>query len=375
MKPCIVVTGGGTGGHVFPALAVVEELTRRGDFRFVWIGGTTGVERQIVRRWGMEFRGIPTGKLRRYLSLENLRDVFRTLAGVFRSIAILRELKPVAVFSKGGFVSVPPVLAAGLLGIPVISHESDYDPGLATRLNRRWTRLMLVAYDDSLRFFRRSRGFRGRALATGNPVRAEILAGKAAEGRRIAGFGDHDPRPVLLVVGGSLGARQLNQLVDDSFEELLAEYRVIHQRGAGDWSRQDVPGAYFSRPGFAGEFPHLLAAADVVLSRAGASGVWEMGVLGKPGVLVPLGAGSRGDQIRNAGHCAKSGAVVVFRPEEYAEPQLATLDFRETMHELAVDRARRARMSAAWNQVVWPDGAARSARAIEALLAARSARR
>jgi UDP-N-acetylglucosamine--N-acetylmuramyl-(pentapeptide) pyrophosphoryl-undecaprenol N-acetylglucosamine transferase len=206
-------------------------------------------------------------------------------------------------------------------------------------------------------------------VLTGNPVRAEILAGSAAEGRRIAGFTDADSRPIMLVVGGSLGARQLNQLVAESFEDILLHYRLIHQRGAGAWELPDLPGLYLSRPSFAGEYPHLLAAADVVVSRAGASAVWEMGIKKKPGILVPLGAGSRGDQLRNAEHCRKHGAVVVFRSEEYAEPALATLDFRETMHELAVDSQRRARMAAAWEQVVWPDAAARCAKAIEELLA------
>lgn len=375
MKPCIVVTGGGTGGHVFPALAVAEELQARADVRLVWIGGTTGIERRIVRRWGMEFLGIPTGKLRRYFSLQNLWDLFKTAAGILRSFCHLSRLRPVAVFSKGGFVSVPPVLAAGLLGIPVVSHESDYDPGLATRLNRRWSRVMAVAYEESLRFYRHGRGFRGRAVVTGNPVRAEIFRATAAEGLRLAGFSPADPRPVLLVVGGSLGARQLNELVKDNFEEILRKWRVVHQRGQGEWGLADVPGAYFSQPFFSAEFPHLLAASSLVLSRAGAGSLWEMGVLGKPAILVPLGAGSRGDQLRNAELCRKHGAAIVFDPAEYAEPHLGNLDFRETMDELAVDRGRRERMAAAWQGLVRKDGAARCVDEILAITAAARRRR
>ena len=300
MKPCIVVTGGGTGGHVFPALAVVEEIQKRADVRLVWM-------------------------------------------------------------------SVPPVFAAGVLGIPVISHESDFDPGLATRLNARYTRRMCVAYPESLRFYPR-----GKAIATGNPVRAEIFHGEASQGLGVAGFTAKDTRPVLLVVGGSLGASQLNQLVKENFEEILQRWRVIHQRGAGDWDVPDVPGAYFSRPFFSAEYPHLLAAADLVLSRAGAGSVWEIGVLGKPAVLVPLVAGSRGDQVRNAEHCRSNGAVVVFNPADYAEVHLGNLDFRETMQELAVDSHRRANMAAAWSSIVRRDGAATCAQVVLDLLSARA---
>ncbi len=359
MKPCIVITGGGTGGHVFPALAVAEEIRRQSDVRLVWIGGTTGIERTIVRRWGMEFMGLPAGKLRRYLSVQNLADIFKTLAGIFRAIAYLRRLKPLAVFSKGGFVSVPPVLAAGLLGIPVVSHESDYDPGLATRLNARWTRRMCVAYEESRRFYPK-----GQAVATGNPVRAEIFTAQAVQGLEIAGFNSKDSRPVLLVVGGSLGARQLNTMVKENFEEILAQWRVIHQRGEGEWDLHDVPGAYFSRPFFSAEYPHLLAAADVVLSRAGAGSVWEMGVLHKPGILVPLTAGSRGDQLRNAQHCQKQGAVVLINADDYPEPMLVNLDLRETLSELAVDPRRRVAMSVAWSKLVRNDAAAECARVV-----------
>ena len=363
MKPCIIVTGGGTGGHVFPALAVAEELVRQHDLRLVWIGATRGMERAIVRRWGMEYRGSPAGKLRRYLSLENIRDIFRTLAGIGRSIAELRRLKPVAVFSKGGFVSVPPVLAAGWLGIPVISHESDYDPGLATKINLRFSRKVCVAYQESLRFYAK-----GKAVWTGNPVRAEIFRGRAEEGRRLLGFSAADPRPILFVQGGSLGARQINGLVDAGFDQLVKRFRIVHQRGEGDWRRSDIAASYHSRPSFAAEYPHILAAADLVLSRAGAGSLWEMGVLAKPGVLVPLDGGSRGDQLRNADLCQRHGCCTVFRPESFADAGQAQAAFSELLADLAADAGRRATMAANWAKFIVPDGARRAAAVVEAFL-------
>lgn len=363
MIPCIVVTGGGTGGHVFPALAVAEELARRREIRLVWIGGSRGIERSIVRRWGMEFHGVPAGKLRRYLSAENLMDAFRTLAGFFRALGLLRRLKPAAVFSKGGFVSVPPVLAAALLGIPVVSHESDFDPGLATRINLRFSRRVCVAYPESLRFYAR-----GKAVATGNPVRAEIFAGDAAEGRRLLGFADADPRPILFVQGGSLGARQVNALVDECYAELSARYRIVHQRGKGDWNRPDRAGSYLSRPSFAAEYPHILAAADLVLSRAGAGSLWEMGVRGKPGVLVPLDSGSRGDQLRNAKLCQDHGCCKVLWPADLADAAAGRARFAALLAGLADQPAARAAMAAAWAGLTVPDGAARVADQVEACL-------
>lgn len=363
MKPCVVVTGGGTGGHVFPALAVAEELQAKHDLRLVWIGGTRGIERSIVRRWGMEFYGIPAGKLRRYLSLENIRDVFRTLAGFFRALSYLRRLKPVALFSKGGFVSVPPVLAAGLLGIPVISHESDYDPGLATKINLRFSRRVCVAYPESLRFYPK-----GKAVLTGNPVRTEIFKGSAAEGLRLLGFTAGDPRPVLFIQGGSLGARQINELVDASFPVLSESFRIVHQRGKGEWSRADQAGSYLSQPSFASEYPHILAAADLVLSRAGAGSLWEMGVLAKPGVLIPLDGGSRGDQLRNAELCARHGACLVFRPEDYAQAAEVQAAFVTLLTGLAADGGQRAAMASAWQGLVSADGARKAAALVEEYL-------
>jgi UDP-N-acetylglucosamine--N-acetylmuramyl-(pentapeptide) pyrophosphoryl-undecaprenol N-acetylglucosamine transferase len=360
MKKRLVISGGGTGGHVFPAIAVAERLRSLGYTDIVWIGSRAGLEKTIVRRWNIPFYHVPSGKLRRYLSLENLWDVFRFGAGIVRSIGLLRRLKPTALFSKGGFVSVPPVFAARLLGIPVVSHESDFDPGLATKLNAPASVRICVPYPESRRYF--APKLRRRVRYTGNPVRSEIFAGDAAEGRRL--FGVSGTKPLLLVQGGSLGARQLNQLVADNLLAILTHWQVIHQRGRGDWPITDIPGSYQSLEFVGPEYPHLLAASSLVLSRAGAGAIWELGIQQKPALLLPLVAGSRGDQIRNARHCAAAGACVVLPPVQTGDVLVAELA------RLAQDPVTRQTMAAAWAKVVVRDGAERVAAVVAEVLGA-----
>lgn len=362
MKPCIVITGGGSGGHVFPALAVSEILDRDDRYRFVWIGSSRGIEASIVGRWGMEFHGIPAGKLRRYFSLRTLVDGFLIIAGFVRSFFLLRKLRPVAVFSKGGFVSVPPVLAAGLMGIPVVSHESDSDPGLATRINLRFSRKVCVPYESGIGQYPA-----GKAVVTGNPVRAEIFAGDAGRGLQVAGFDPDDSRPVLLVVGGSLGARQLNGMVTRNLDVLLKGWRIIHQTGrTGEDLPACRPGSYHAAEFFPESYPHVLAAADVVLSRAGAGSVWELAARAKPAVFVPLVAGSRGDQARNARLCAATGAALVL---EETDAEAADAWILDALSRLALDGQARQAMSLAWASLFIPDGADRIAGVVRDVLA------
>lgn len=364
MKSCIVITGGGTGGHVLPALAVSEVLEAEGRWHLAWIGSTTGVERQIVSRWGMEFHPIPAGKLRRYPSPRNLWDIFKTLAGFFRSLAILGRLRPVLLFSKGGYVSVPPVLAAAVLGIPVFSHESDVDPGLATRINSRFSRRVFVAYRESLAYYPR-----GKALCTGNPVRREILAGEPDRGREIAGFNPQDSRPILLVLGGSLGARQLNRLVAQDLQRLLPVFRIIHQTGKDADLPPARPGEYFPQAFFPETYPHILACADVVLSRCGAGSVWELAARSKPAVFVPLVEGSRGDQVLNARHCARAGAALVWNPANPDPGSPERGDLVEMLVGLAGNPRACQGMAEAWKTVFTGDAVAAIRAGLEEVLA------
>lgn len=302
MDPLLAFTGGGTGGHVFPGLAVIDELKNRGYRNFLWIGSAGGVERGMVESAGIPYRAIPAGKLRRYLSVKNVTDLFRVASGFVAARGLLRAHSPALLFSKGGFVSVPPVAAARSLGIPVISHESDIDPGLATRINARSSRLVLTAYPET------AAAIGARALATGNPVRRGILDGNPERAKKHLTV-DLD-RPLLLVVGGSLGARQLNEIVLEELQGLTGRFSVVHQRGDHP---ADVPDNryYMSRPFFGAEYGDILARADLLLCRGGAGTLWEAAVTGTPAVVVPLSArSSRGDQIRNARYFAERGAVV-----------------------------------------------------------------
>ncbi len=341
----VAFTGGGTGGHLFPGIAVAEALKkcdRGGPVSVVWIGGGKRMEREIVQRFSIPFRSIPAGKLRRYLSLENFLDVFRVGAGIVSSIFLLTRLRPALLFSKGGYVSVPPVIAAAFLKIPVWIHESDSDPGLATRIGCRYAKRIFISYEETMKYF--PEAMRGRITVTGNPVRAEIAAGNAAEGRRIAGCAGDEP--LLLALGGSQGALQVNDLMAGAADSLLTRCTIIHQTGEAPFAppaRKPGQYGYTAARFFTRELPHLLAAADLVVSRAGAGTVWENAVCGKPAVLIPLGTGSsRGDQIRNARIFADRGAAVVLAGDDAAAEKLA-----ETVIALLEDPARRSEMGAA----------------------------
>jgi UDP-N-acetylglucosamine--N-acetylmuramyl-(pentapeptide) pyrophosphoryl-undecaprenol N-acetylglucosamine transferase len=320
----IVFTGGGTGGHVYPGIAVLEALreTLGGDVRFVWIGSKTGIEKTIVEGLGLEYRGVSSGKLRRYLDWRNVADAFRIVAGYFQSLKHLKQLKPRLVFSKGGFVSVPPVRAARRLGIPVYSHESDLDPGLATRLNLGASRAVYCAYPESAAHY--PPAVRARLVVSGNPVRGGIGAGDAGWAREQ--WKIPAATPVVLVLGGSLGARQVNELVAGALKDLEGRAFVIHQTGTGWTPLPDSPW-YVSRPYFPTEMPHLYAGADVVLGRSGAGTLWEAAAAGVPLVLVPLTAGSRGDQVRNAALFETRGAAKVLGPEPEPPEAVAGIRF------------------------------------------------
>lgn len=312
-SPVIAFAGGGTAGHVFPGLAIAARLGRP----VVWIGSARGVEKQLVADAGIEFHGIPAGKLRRYLSLRNFTDIIRTAAGVFASLRILWKVKPTLLFSKGGFVSVPPVLAAWMRGIPAWTHESDFDPGLATRINMRFCEKVLVSFPETLEDLPAQ--YRGKAVVTGNPVRPSLYAADPQRGRAFVGSG---PRtPLLVVIGGSLGSSFVNALVQGSLDRLLPRFFVVHQMGAKEYAPASRKN-YFPAAFFRDELPDILCAADLVISRAGANTLAEIAALGKPSLLIPLpSSSSRGDQLRNAEMFRARGASIVL-PEDGATPDI-----------------------------------------------------
>lgn len=329
--PVIAFTGGGSGGHIYPGLAVIERLRENFKGRIVWIGSRKEADRGVVEAAGIEYFAIPSGKLRRNISLENATDAFKVLAGYWASRNFLSSLKPALLFSKGGYVSVPPCAAAASLRVPVFTHESDLTPGLATRLNAKRAERILVSYEKTLEFL--PEHLRKRAVVVGNPVRASISRGDSARGRRF--LGAPADSPVVLFVGGSQGARQVNELVLAALPRLIKRAFVAHQTGAwtgtmaatvearaagGETGGRTIDGRLVGiansseryRPfDYLGdEMPDVLAAADIVVGRAGAGTLWECGALGKPTVLIPLfGSGTRGDQVDNARLFSEAGAA------------------------------------------------------------------
>lgn len=306
----VVLTGGGTAGHVIPNLALLPLLEREG-FRTEYIGSGQGIERRLVEEKGIPFHAISSGKLRRYLDLKNLTDPFRVAAGLFQAWSLLGRLRPAAVFSKGGFVSVPVVLAARARGIPVVLHESDMTPGLANRICIPFATRICASFRETLAHLPGS-----KAAHTGTPIRAELFAGDRARGSEFLGLPE-DGRPLLLAIGGSLGSRALNRALRESLPALSDGFRIAHVCGKGG-----LDPAVEGRPGYrqleyiGKELPDVFAAADLILSRAGANALFEILALQKPNLLVPLPlSASRGDQILNAAAFAAAGYSKVL-PEE-----------------------------------------------------------
>jgi UDP-N-acetylglucosamine--N-acetylmuramyl-(pentapeptide) pyrophosphoryl-undecaprenol N-acetylglucosamine transferase len=357
----IAFTGGGTGGHLYPGLAVAAALQKLFPCRIFWIGRSEGMDRSLVEAEGLEFFAVPSGKLRRYFSLRNLSDVFKIGSGFFAARRVLKREKPALLFSKGGFVSVPPCAAAASLGIPVFTHESDYSPGLATRINARFASRIFTAYADTAAFF--SPALREKAVLAGNPVRSAFRGGAAAAavGRSFLGLAPEER--ILLVLGGSQGAREINELVRETLPALTAHYTVVHQTGPGqDWdlgpSERYRPYAYIRD-----EMPQVLAAAELVLGRSGAGVVWEAATAGKPMALIPLsGGGTRGDQVENAAFFERAGAAVTLGGGN--RPGKAAAALIRTVSELAENAEKRNAMAAASALIGRIDGAEIIARAI-----------
>lgn len=363
-KPCIAFTGGGTGGHVYPGLAIIERLRERWDGRIVWIGSGKAVERDAVRAAGIEFYSVPSGKLRRSLSPRNLVDVFKVAAGYVAARSTLRALRPLILFSKGGYVSVPPCLAAHRLGIPVFTHESDVSPGLATRLNSRWAERIVLSWEASLAFLDDAR--KKRAVVMGNPVRSAVGSGNAGRGK--AWLGVKPDLPLVLVMGGSQGAREVNDLVAGALPLLGGSVAFAHQLGAGNPPAAPNGPTYRSFEFVHGELPDLYAAADIVVGRAGAGIVWESSAAGKPMILVPLVKGSRGDQVENARLLSDAGGAITLTGADATAERLAG-----EIRQLATDPNKRAHMARAAAAVAPPDAASAIANLILERAAARLA--
>ncbi|HEY9053257.1 MAG TPA: undecaprenyldiphospho-muramoylpentapeptide beta-N-acetylglucosaminyltransferase [Rectinemataceae bacterium] len=320
-RTVIAFTGGGTGGHIYPGLAVIQALKARGfSGSFVWIGSEKEMDRKIVEGEGIEYRPIPSGKLRRSLSLENIADAFRVIAGYSAALRILKEIRPAFLFSKGGYVSVPPCRAAASLGIPYFTHESDFSPGLATRLNASKAEAVLVSWDKTASLL--PKRLAQKCVTVGNPVRPELFLGRAEAGRAFLSV--PESMPLVVVLGGSQGSKQLNDIVAAILPALEGRAFVFHQTGSSLFDpelHRSRPGAYMALPYLGKEMRDVLAAGDIALGRAGAGTVWECSIMGLPMVLIPLmGSGTRGDQVENARAAQEVGAAISLEGDE-AQPE------------------------------------------------------
>ena len=312
----IILTGGGTAGHVTPNIALIPELKKAG-FDIHYIGSKNGIERRLIREMGIPYYPISSGKLRRYFDLKNFTDPFRVLKGYGQASRLIRKLKPDILFSKGGFVSVPVVIAAKRKKVPVIIHESDITPGLANKLSFSSASKICCNFPETVKYLPQ-----GKAVLTGSPIRADLFKGSRKKGLALCRF--RDDRPVLLVMGGSLGSAAINQAVRASLGDLLETFQIIHLCGKGhlDQSLKETEG--YCQFEYAGaELPDLFAATDLFISRAGANTICEILALKKPNILIPLtAAASRGDQLLNAASFEKSGYSYVLKEEQMTKDSL-----------------------------------------------------
>lgn len=296
----IILTGGGTAGHVTPNIALVPKLKENG-YQIKYIGTKEGMEKNLVTDAGLDYEGISSGKLRRYFSLKNFTDPFRVIKGYFEAKKIMKTYRPDIVFSKGGFVTVPVVYAAHKYKIPVIIHESDMTPGLANRLAIKKATKVCHNFPET------AEHLGTKAVHTGSPIRQELLEGSRLRALNLCGFSAN--KPVIMVTGGSLGAENVNRLVRKALDELLKTFQVAHLCGKGkvDESLNGIEG-YAQFEYVSGEMKDFFAMADLVISRAGANSICEIAALAKPNILIPLSAKvSRGDQILNAKSFEKQG--------------------------------------------------------------------
>lgn len=306
----IILTGGGTAGHVTPNIALVPQLRELG-FDIQYIGSYDGIEKKLIEGMDISYHGIASGKLRRYFDLKNFSDPFRVAKGFFQAKKLLKQLNPDVIFSKGGFVTVPVVQAAKTLHIPVIIHESDMTPGLANRLAIPAASKVCCNFPETI-----SHLPEGKAVVTGCPIRAELRSGNRLEALKFCGF--TADKPVLLIIGGSLGSVAVNTAIRNILPQLLKSFQIVHLCGKGnvEESLKDTAG-YIQFEYIKNELADLFALADIVVSRAGANAICELLELRKPALLIPLSAAaSRGDQILNAKSFKKQGFSDVLEEEQ-----------------------------------------------------------
>ncbi len=305
----IIMTGGGTSGHVTPNIALMPKLKELG-YRINYIGSINGIESQLIKKENIPYYPISAGKLRRYLDMKNIADAFRVLSGLRQSISIIKKVKPDILFSKGGFVSCPVVWAARICKVPVVIHESDMTPGLANRLSMPFAKKVCYTFPESKMYVPKDKG-----VMTGLPIRQSLLKGESYKGKELCGF--TGIKPIIMVIGGSQGAEAINKEIRSLLPSLLKEFQICHICGKGniDTVFSGIKG-YKQFEYVDSEQAHLFAMSDLVISRAGATTLFEILALKKPNLLIPLSKNaSRGDQILNAQSFSTQGFSMVLEEE------------------------------------------------------------
>jgi len=362
----MIVTGGGTGGHTYPALTTVTALQSRlaetgSEAQVLWVGLRESLEAKIAQRAGIPFRAIVTGKLRRSPNprelARNVADAFRIPLGVLQAVATVARTRPTVVLSTGGYVSVPIGLAARLFGVPYLLHEQTLALGLANRILARVATRILLSHEPSLQYL--SARARTRAVVTGNPIRPGILSGDPARGRTAYGL---DPAlPLVLVTGGAGGAQQVNRMLTGALPDLLQYCQIVHQCGSQGYDEvkqaaaalpAQLTGRYHVVEFIHDELPDLLAAAQLVVCRSGAGTIAELTALGKACILVPYPFAAADEQRVTARHLAQHGAAIMLDGVDATPQRLAT-----TIRELLADQPRRAALAAAAATHGRPDAA------------------
>ena len=310
----IVLTGGGTAGHVTPNLALIPELKKAG-YNVIYIGTENGMERGLVEKTGVEYHYVSTGKLRRYMSKDNFTDMFKVVKGIGEAKKLIKRLKPDIVFSKGGFVAVPVVLGAKFNGVPVIAHESDMTPGLANKIAMPFAKKICTTFPETVKYIGK------KGIHTGTPIRKELFEGDKEKGLKLCGFDNE--KPVIMMMGGSLGSQKINKVLRAALTEITTGFQLVHICGKGNVDKSINIKGYKQFEYLSEELPHVMSCADMVISRAGSNSISEFLALKKPALLIPLSAkASRGDQILNAQSFEKQGYCLVLNEEDMTPESL-----------------------------------------------------
>jgi UDP-N-acetylglucosamine--N-acetylmuramyl-(pentapeptide) pyrophosphoryl-undecaprenol N-acetylglucosamine transferase len=360
----LAIAGGGTGGHVLPAMAVIDELRERKQIdELIWIGSHDGVERQTADRAGIRYVAIPTGKLRRYLSPSNVTDLIKVPTGVIAARRALRSFQPSVVLSTGGFVSVPTVIAARGIA-PVLTHEQTAILGLATRINARFAAVLAISFSQTEGDARK---IHRQVAITGNPIRTGLNAGSRARG--LARFGFSEDLPLVYVTGGARGASPINQRIAALLPDILEQTQILHQTGPTEANtdanelkdqrsrfREEHQRRYVIVEFIGDELPDVYAAANIVVGRAGAGTVAELAYVGMPAILIPLPGTGGNEQVVNARALADAGGAVAIAQSEATPDRLLT-----EITTLLADELRREHMANAARAVSRPDAAKRLA--------------